>query len=114
MQKQSANCAQGREAWRAVDGYRLFRETDISEKEIYPRIMEHLVLFGVAAMIFATLLSVINARPRQEGDPWAMYNPLLDPDFAVGAPARHQPAESAEESDEATGTEEAAEDASEV
>ncbi len=70
--------------------------------------MEHLVLFGVAAMIFASLLSVINARPREEGDPWAMYNPLLDPDFAVGANDRARSARPAEEADEAA-QEEAAE-----
>lgn len=46
--------------------------------------MEHLVLFGLTAIIFASLLSVVNARPRQGGDEWGLrYNPLLDPTFAA-------------------------------
>ncbi len=75
--------------------------------------MEHLVLFGVAAMIFASLLSLINARPRQEGDPWAMYNPLLDPEFAVGASGRSRSTETAGETDETAQEEEAAENETE-
>ncbi|GEM_PF-4084760 len=45
--------------------------------------MEHLVLFCLTAIVFAVLLSIVNAQPRQQADEWESYSPLLDPNFAV-------------------------------
>ncbi len=64
--------------------------------------MEHLVLFGLTAVIFASLLSVVNAQPRQEGDDWGqVYNPLLDPTFAAGTSDRDRSREREEGTGEA-------------